>query len=364
MQFKNRQPQIPNPVKKCDHSTCQITSEEVVRLVCGHTYHTVCLDSGPCPHCTDPLLQKINELADAFNTSLLTPTCSSSRPSNSSTDNPDDDVQEDITINERQPDYYDSNEWQLHVDSQLSSFTVAQPSNSSTSQPLSQSTVPQVHHHSGPVSQSSTAVTITTLRNAAGNFFLFPFTMSQSTLNGRMGSNACTFIAIYLAKLYHGQSSQLGQPVQMSPLWVALMLSSILNGNKVHDDLTQGQPVNFSVEDAVANLQQRIGPIHLEDSLDLTFINENPNVPQSSVAFFLQRLSREAKLSAVVIINGMSITLVGHGAEIVLLDSHLHRPNGALIASSKWDKTEQFLGEVKASISPHINMCTLTYVRF
>ena len=45
------------------------------------------------------------------------------------------------------------------------------------------------------------------------------------------------------------------------------------------------------------------GNVQLEDSFDLDILNENPMVPQSSLAFYLEWLNKEGNLAAVVIMK-------------------------------------------------------------
>ena len=183
-------------------------------------------------------------------------------------------------------------------------------------------------------------------------------------MNGRRGSNACTFIALYLAKSYHANIGHLPPPTQISPVWAAVVMSCIIQGNSTHDTLTGGRAINFAVDDAVQHLRQNFGQIQMQDSFDITLTSEDINVPQSSAAFYLQRLTQEANLSAILIITDMTICFVAHGANIVMFDSHLHGNFGALIASTTVENTENFLKAVKAMISPNYNMCSLTFVKF
>jgi len=55
-------------------------------------------------------------------------------------------------------------------------------------------------------------------------------------------------------------------------------------------------------------------------------------VPQSSLAFYLEWLTKEDNLAAVVIMNGMTIGLVGQNNNIIVMDSHLHGKRGAMVA--------------------------------
>ncbi|KAL9976765.1 hypothetical protein ACROYT_G014095 [Oculina patagonica] len=68
------------------------------------------------------------------------------------------------------------------------------------------------------VQQISHNIQITPVNIAAGNFLLFPHSVSESTMNQRSGTNACTFIALNLAKAYQVNSQHIPSPLQVSPV--------------------------------------------------------------------------------------------------------------------------------------------------
>ena len=84
---------------------------------------------------------------------------------------------------------------------------------------------------------------------------------------GRNGSNACTFIALFMASTYiYIRSTNknilelyVGSPLNSS--WITLMLSSIVRGNNAYDRVTLGIGSPFfsvaGVADAKANLSVR-----------------------------------------------------------------------------------------------------------
>ena len=71
---------------------------------------------------------------------------------------------------------------------------------------------------------------------------------SQSTLYGRNGSNACTFIALLLAKFYFLHKSALSLSKYMSLLLncINLFINCISLGNHIHDSVTTGIGRYFS----------------------------------------------------------------------------------------------------------------------
>ena len=105
--------------------------------------------------------------------------------------------------------------------------------------------------------------------------------------------------------------------------------------------------------------------VQLEDSFDQSILNENPMVPQSSLAFYLERLTKEDNLAAVLIVNGMTISLVGQNNNIIVMDSHLHGQLGAMVGIISVDKVEELLSIfVKQQLSPPFNICSLPFVSY
>ncbi|CAH3182766.1 unnamed protein product [Porites evermanni] len=158
-----------------------------------------------------------------------------------------------------------------------------------------------------------------------------------------------------------------GSPLNSS--WITLMLSSIVRGNNAYDRVTLGigSPY-FSVADAKANLVSVLGNLTLEDTIDLSITTTDPQIPQSSLDFYLQRLDREPNLAAPVIANGMTICFVGYNNKIYVLDSHPHNAFGpvfgAMVGMTAKPDLEEFLVNIKRQISPAFNVCSLTFVSF
>ena len=87
----------------------------------------------------------------------------------------------------------------------------------------------------------------------------FPLAYSQSTINGRTGSNACTFIALVLSKL-HFAAPELPRPHHpLSLTRVFRMVQGMEIGNKFYDSHSAGDPVMFGVREAVQKVQASLG---------------------------------------------------------------------------------------------------------
>ena len=62
-------------------------------------------------------------------------------------------------------------------------------------------------------------------------------------------------------------------------------------------------------------------------------------VPQSSLGLYLEWLTNEGNLATVVIMNGMTISLVGQNNNIIIIDGQL----GAMVGLISIDKVEELL---------------------
>ena len=176
----------------------------------------------------------------------------------------------------------------------------------------------------------------------SGSFYL----NSQSTLYGRNGSNACTFIALVLAKFYSLRKSALSLSKYMSHVlnWINLFINCISLGNHTHDSIITGIGRYFSVQEVTIPFLGLItGNVQLEAFFDLSILNENPMVPHSSLGFYLKRLTKEGNLDAVVIMNGMTISQVGQNNNIIVIGGHLHGQLGAMVGIISVDKVEELL---------------------
>ena len=115
-------------------------------------------------------------------------------------------------------------------------------------------------------------------------------------------------------------------------------------GNHIHDSVIAVIGRYFSVQKATSFLGLITGNVQLEDSFDLSILNENPMVPQSSLGFYLEWLTKEGNLATVVIMNGMTISLNNN---IIIIEGHLHGQLGAMVGLISIDKVEELLIFVK-----------------
>ena len=109
-----------------------------------------------------------------------------------------------------------------------------------------------------------------TFTSGSVSFWFFPQSISQATLHGRNGSNACTFIALLNAKLFHLNSNNLDlrEHMTLSQAWISLFLTTITYRNNMHDKVTSGRPINFTVADAFPHLEFALRKCEIEDSFN------------------------------------------------------------------------------------------------
>ena len=104
--------------------------------------------------------------------------------------------------------------------------------------------------------------------------------------------------------------------------WINLFINCISLGNHIDDIVTIGIGRYFSVQEATPFLGLITGNVQLEDSFDLSILNENSMVHQG---FYLERLAKEDNLAAVVIMYGITISLVGQNNNNIVIDGHFIR---------------------------------------
>jgi len=202
----------------------------------------------------------------------------------------DDKNNGNIQINANiDPAYYESAQWETHIETKLNSFAVRQPQG-------------QECHN------SSSSPQCTDSKSSYGHFYLLvsPFRNVAGYSNGKK----CTFIALFMASTYIRPTNKnilelyLGSPLNSS--WITLMLSSTVHGNNGYDRVTLGigSPF-FSVADVKENLLSVLGDLTLEDTINLS----------------------------ISITNGMTICFVGYNNKIYILDSHPHNAFGPVFGA-------------------------------
>ena len=159
----------------------------------------------------------------------------------------------------------------------------------------------------------------------------FPANFCQSTLGGRSGSNACTFIALYFGHLY--LYNNLPPPLNgaLSIEWKSAFYKAMVEGNKIHDELFEGEAVDVAVQEAVDMAGTECYVQSTGQSFDMFGLD---CVDQLGSAFEMLSLSKTVQPSCnVVVTSGRSfLFIVNKDGSCMFLDSHGHGTVGAIIA--------------------------------
>ena len=160
----------------------------------------------------------------------------------------------------------------------------------------------------------------------------FPANFCQSTLRGRSGSNACTFIALYFGHLYHHKI--LPPPVNssLSMEWKCALHKAMAKGNEIHDELFEGEGVDVAVVDAVDMAGTECFVESIGQGLDMFGMD---CVDQLAQVFEASSLSVTMQSScAVIVTTGRSFLFIANqDRSCMIVDSHRHGNNtGAIIA--------------------------------
>ena len=169
----------------------------------------------------------------------------------------------------------------------------------------------------------------------------FPLAYSQSTINGRTGSNACTFIALVLSKL-HFAAPELPRPHHpLSLTWVFRKVPGMEIGNKFYDSHSAGDPVMFGVREAVQKVQASLGIASVRSELPAD-ITRQP-VATANLPHHIQLASLVNQTTSVFIIDQKTVAFIPMGQHVLLLDSHCHAQSGAYVVVQFFPLAQFFL---------------------
>lgn len=158
----------------------------------------------------------------------------------------------------------------------------------------------------------------------------FPYNVSQSTYQGRNGSNACSIIALLVAQWIHKDNVDLNPCPVLPADWVTLVCDCIRIGNAVYDRSRANLPQRYlSVAEAAMVLGDRLD---VSVSPPLPVRVSDPH-PPSTIRYQLVKLCNNHGVSlALFIVNEKTVLFVSvRGEKLVLVDSHLREPNGATV---------------------------------
>lgn len=159
------------------------------------------------------------------------------------------------------------------------------------------------------------------------------FTESPSTIQGRTGSNACTFIALLMGKQW--MEGHLLWPTGdiLAESWRKSLFEAMIKGNKIHDDLFDRQAVDLDVEDAIALADNECGVQGVGQQTDIFGVNP---VHQLANALIQEAQNNASKSCCLLTSEKQTMLLVVNcDSSAMIIDSHSHGNDGAIIACSQ-----------------------------
>lgn len=134
-----------------------------------------------------------------------------------------------------------------------------QPHNQSQQQTPSS---PQQQSSNSSMPPRSTSIHVPPSMIHSVTFWELPLFLSQSTIGGREGSNACRVISLLLGKTYLTNKSllQLNNDQPLIPSWILVFTSCIMGVNQVYDSFMQS-PSYLGAVEAIPLVRNSLGSL-------------------------------------------------------------------------------------------------------
>ena len=153
-------------------------------------------------------------------------------------------------------------------------------------QPISTTTpsVAQQQFSNLSVPPQSTSIHVPSSTTQSVTFWELPAFLSQSTIGGCQGSNACTVISLLLAKTYLTNKSflQLKNHQPLTPSWMSCMMG----GSQVYDSFMQSLSY-LGVVEAIPLVRSSLVSLSYEKELTVCFFKETNSSEESALSIHL-----------------------------------------------------------------------------
>lgn len=170
----------------------------------------------------------------------------------------------------------------------------------------------------------------------------FPAEVSQSTLDGRNGSAACSVIVLIFAHGIWHQRLDLQPTPLLSPLWIMHLCAAIRVGNRLYDRCRHSLPQRY--------LSASEGAIIAEQSISVTVDSPLPvracdeHAPTTLLVQVKQLCTGVRGDAAVLIANEKTVLFMAVGSSsIVLVDTHRHGLHGSVVLLGHRDSLDPFI---------------------
>ena len=252
-----------------------------------------------------------------------------------------------VTISQRQP---------VPVMQASAPIMVARQQSTPMSTPVAVSQQQPIANMSPPVTQGmggNAGESITGLTDVLQ--WSFPSDFCQSSIAGRCGSNACTFIALYFGYLYLQENLPPPHGSVLSMEWKDALYKAMKRGNEIHDELFEGEGVDVSVEDAVSMAGMECFVSSIDQSIDV--FGQDCEDQLASV-FHTLASTMQSRCNAVVTTGRTLLFIINEDGSCMIVDSHKHQNKGALIAYCP-SNSAKLLAKLLTAMLQETWQCTL-----
>lgn len=164
----------------------------------------------------------------------------------------------------------------------------------------------------------------------------FPHSVSQSTYQNRNGSNTCSIIPLLIAQGIHQVNVDLDPCPVLPADWVTLVCGCIREGNAVYDHSRGNMPQRYLSVAEAAMVAGDLLDVSVGQPLPVRVRDPHPS---STLQYHLIELCNnqtQRASFALFIVNDKTVLFTSMNKEkLILVDSHLHEPNGAIVMLCK-----------------------------
>ena len=172
----------------------------------------------------------------------------------------------------------------------------------------------------------------------------FPYSVSQSTYQDRNGSNACSIIALLIAQGIHQVAVDLDPCLVLPADWVTLVCGCIREGNAVYDHSRANLPQRYLSVAEAAMVSGDLLDVSVGQPLPVRVRDPHP---PSTLQYHLVQLCKNQNQRAsfsLFIVNEKTVLFLSiKNEKLILVDSHVHEPNGAIVILGKPCDVDSFI---------------------
>ena len=157
-----------------------------------------------------------------------------------------------------------------------------------------------------------------------------PSHITQSTIDGRNGSNACLLTALTCGMLHKFSKLPVLSRQNLTAHWQMALVTAIRMDNDMHDELYDAEGVDVAVDDAVSAVGQHCQVHNIFREYDMFGSN-----PQGQLDTVVLSILQEKPSYHILVEHGKAVlVIIDCAGHLILVDSHQHSNKGALVARS------------------------------